>query len=85
VFEDVLARIDARFARSEPRRTVRELLLGLLAPIERKNEWWQAAAARSTRSRCASSGCGSYISASLPGIRKTSGARMAHWRTPDSA
>jgi SRSO17 transposase len=39
VFEDVLARIGVRFARSEPRRTVRELLLGLLAPIERKNGW----------------------------------------------
>ncbi|MEU8003229.1 IS701 family transposase [Catellatospora sp. NPDC049111] len=37
-----MARIGARFARSEPRRTVRELLLGLLAPIERKNGWWLA-------------------------------------------
>lgn len=42
VFEGVLARIGVRFARAEPRRTVRELLLGLLAPIERKNGWWLA-------------------------------------------
>jgi hypothetical protein len=42
VFEDVLTRIGARFARAEPRRTVRELLLGLLAPIERNNGWWLA-------------------------------------------
>ncbi|MFC7248204.1 transposase [Catellatospora aurea] len=42
MFEDVLTRIGAHFARSEPRRTVRELLLGLLAPMERKNGWWLA-------------------------------------------
>ncbi|MEV4417056.1 IS701 family transposase [Catellatospora sp. NPDC049609] len=42
MFEGVLERIGSRFARSEPRRTVRELLLGLLAPIERKNGWWLA-------------------------------------------
>ncbi|WBB89962.1 transposase [Verrucosispora sp. WMMC514] len=42
MFEDVLIRIGARFARSEPRRTVRELLLGLLSPVERKNGWWLA-------------------------------------------
>ncbi|GHJ43368.1 hypothetical protein Cs7R123_07100 [Catellatospora sp. TT07R-123] len=39
VFEEVLTRIGTRFARSEPRRTVRDLLVGLLAPIERKNGW----------------------------------------------
>lgn len=42
VFEGVLERIGGRFARSGPHRTVRELLLGLLAPIERKNGWWLA-------------------------------------------
>jgi SRSO17 transposase len=42
VFEGVLARIGTRFARAEPRRTVGELLLGLLAPIEHKNGWWLA-------------------------------------------
>ncbi|WP_435831665.1 IS701 family transposase [Catellatospora methionotrophica] len=42
VFEGVLTRVGGRFARAEPRCTVRELLLGLLAPIERKNGWWLA-------------------------------------------
>jgi SRSO17 transposase len=42
VFDDVMARIGVRFARSETRRTVGELLLGLLAPVERKNGWWLA-------------------------------------------
>jgi SRSO17 transposase len=39
VFDDVLARISTRFARSETRRTVGELLLGLLSQVERKNGW----------------------------------------------
>lgn len=39
VFEDVLARISTRFARSETRQTVRDLLLGLLSQVERKNGW----------------------------------------------
>ncbi|MEV0455872.1 transposase [Catellatospora methionotrophica] len=42
VFEGGLARVGVRFARAEPRRTVRELPLGLLAPIERKSGWWLA-------------------------------------------
>ncbi|GAA1369523.1 hypothetical protein GCM10009661_27150 [Catellatospora chokoriensis] len=42
MFEGVFERIGSRFARSELRRTARELLLGLLAPIERKNGWWLA-------------------------------------------
>jgi SRSO17 transposase len=41
-FDDVVARIGPRFARPETRRTVGELLLGLLAPLERKNGWWLA-------------------------------------------
>jgi len=41
-FDEVVARIGPRFARPETRRTVRELLLGLLAPLERKNGWWLA-------------------------------------------
>jgi SRSO17 transposase len=34
--------IAGRFARVEPRRTAGQLLVGLLAPIERKNPWWLA-------------------------------------------
>jgi hypothetical protein len=42
VFDEVVARIGGRFARAEPRRTVGELLAGLLTPLERKNGWWLA-------------------------------------------
>ena len=42
VVDDVMARIAGRFARVEPRRCARDLLLGLLSPIERKNGWWLA-------------------------------------------
>lgn len=42
MFDEVMGRVGARFARSETRRTVGELLLGLLAPVERKNGWWLA-------------------------------------------
>jgi SRSO17 transposase len=42
VFEDVLARIGCRFVRAETRATVRDLLLGLLSAVERKNGWWLA-------------------------------------------
>jgi SRSO17 transposase len=42
VFEDLWDRLAGRFVRVEPRRTCRDLLLGLLAPIERKNGWWLA-------------------------------------------
>jgi SRSO17 transposase len=42
MFDGVMARIAGRFARVEPRRTARDLLLGLLSPVERKNCWWLA-------------------------------------------
>jgi SRSO17 transposase len=42
VFEDLWTRLCPRFARVEPRRAARDLLVGLLAPIERKNSWWLA-------------------------------------------
>jgi SRSO17 transposase len=41
-FDEVMARIAGRFGRVEPRRTARELVLGLLSAIERKNGWWLA-------------------------------------------
>ena len=34
--------VAGRFARVEPRRAARELVLGLLSPAERKNCWWLA-------------------------------------------
>ena len=34
--------VAGRFARVEPRRTAREMVLGLLSPAERKNCWWLA-------------------------------------------
>jgi SRSO17 transposase len=37
--DEVHARIAPRFARSEPRERVRAYVLGLLAPLERKNSW----------------------------------------------
>jgi SRSO17 transposase len=42
VATEVIGLIAGRSARVEPRRTCRELLMGLLAPIERKNPWWLA-------------------------------------------
>jgi SRSO17 transposase len=42
VFDEVTGRIAGRFSRVEPRRNARDLLLGLLSPIERKNGWWLA-------------------------------------------
>jgi SRSO17 transposase len=42
MFDGVMARIAGRFVRVEPRRTARDLLLGLLSPVERKNCWWLA-------------------------------------------
>jgi SRSO17 transposase len=42
LFDDVLSRIAGRFARVEPRRAARDLLLGLLSPVEHKNCWWLA-------------------------------------------
>jgi SRSO17 transposase len=41
-FDGVMARVAGRFARVEPRRTARQLVLGLLSGIERKNCWWLA-------------------------------------------
>jgi len=42
MFNDVMSRIAGRFVRAEPRRTARDLLLGLLSPVEHKNCWWLA-------------------------------------------
>lgn len=42
LFDDVVTRIGARFARAETRRTAGELLLGPLAPVERENGRWLA-------------------------------------------
>jgi SRSO17 transposase len=42
MFNDVMSRIAGRFRRIEPRRTARDLLLGLLSPVEHKNCWWLA-------------------------------------------
>jgi SRSO17 transposase len=39
VFEGMMGRIAGRFARVEPRRRVRQLVLGLLADLPRKNCW----------------------------------------------
>ncbi|MGY4920771.1 IS701 family transposase [Streptomyces sp. 900116325] len=38
-FEDLLGRIAGRFTRVEPRRRVRQLILGLLSDLPRKNCW----------------------------------------------
>jgi SRSO17 transposase len=42
VFNDVMSRVAGRFRRVEPRRTARDLVLGLLSPVEHKNCWWLA-------------------------------------------
>lgn len=42
LFDEVLRRVEGRFARPQPRRTVRELVPGLLSSAERKNGWWLA-------------------------------------------
>ncbi|GAA4579517.1 hypothetical protein GCM10023176_57460 [Micromonospora coerulea] len=34
--------VAGRFGRVEPRRTARDLVLGLRSPVERKNCWWLA-------------------------------------------
>jgi SRSO17 transposase len=41
-FEEAFGLVAGRFARVEPRRTCRDMLVGLLAPVERKNPWWLA-------------------------------------------
>jgi SRSO17 transposase len=42
MFDELMFEVAGRFARVEPRRTARELVLGLLSPVERKNCWWLA-------------------------------------------
>lgn len=44
-FDGLFARVAGRFGRAEPRRRARSYLLGLLAPVERKNGWQLAEAA----------------------------------------
>jgi hypothetical protein len=39
VFEDLMSRFAGRFARVEPRRRVKRLVLGLLSDLPRKNCW----------------------------------------------
>jgi SRSO17 transposase len=43
--DGLFARVAARFGRVEPRRQARAYLMGLLAPVERKNGWQLAEAA----------------------------------------
>ena len=43
--DDLFARVAGRFGRAEPRRQARMYLMGLLAPLERKNGWQLAEAA----------------------------------------
>jgi SRSO17 transposase len=43
--DDLFARVAGRFGRVEPRRQARLYLMGLLAPLERKNGWQLAEAA----------------------------------------
>ncbi len=45
-----MSRIAGRFARIEPRRTARDVVLGLLSPVERKNCWWFGRTRRRTAS-----------------------------------
>jgi SRSO17 transposase len=41
-FDGLMAAIAGRFVRVEPRRAARDLVLGLLSAVERKNCWWLA-------------------------------------------
>ena len=43
--DNLMARLDARFGRVEPRCRARAYARGLLAPLERKNGWQLAEAA----------------------------------------
>src|SRR5512133_1865754 len=43
--DTLFARVAGRFGRVEPRRQARSYLMGLLAPVERKNGWQLAEAA----------------------------------------
>lgn len=42
LLDEALDCVAARLGRVEPRRTTRDLVLGLLSPVERKNCWWLA-------------------------------------------
>jgi SRSO17 transposase len=42
LFGELMFLVAGRFARVEPRRTARDMVLGLLSPLERKNCWWLA-------------------------------------------
>lgn len=42
LFDEVLRRVEGRFVRPQPRRTVRDVVAGLLSSVERKNGWWLA-------------------------------------------
>src|SRR5436305_3881014 len=42
LFHELMSLVAGRFARVEPRRTARDMVLGLLSPAERKNCWWLA-------------------------------------------
>jgi SRSO17 transposase len=42
LFGELMSLVAGRFARVEPRRTARDMVLGLLSPVERKNCWWLA-------------------------------------------
>jgi len=42
LFGELMFVVAGRFARAEPRRTARDMVLGLLSPVERKNCWWLA-------------------------------------------
>ena len=42
LFGELMSLVAGRFARVEPRRTARDMVLGLLSAAERKNCWWLA-------------------------------------------
>jgi SRSO17 transposase len=42
LLDEALDGVAGRLARVEPRRAARDLVLGLLSPVERKNCWWLA-------------------------------------------
>ena len=46
--DELFARVAGRFGRVEPRRQARGYVMGLLAPVERKNGWQLAEAAGDT-------------------------------------
>jgi hypothetical protein len=42
LFDELMFLVAGRFGRVGPRRTARDMVLGLLSPAERKNCWWLA-------------------------------------------